>query len=803
MTSNAAVSSQLWRPDADQRRPPLISGEVYRPDILAVIERSIDALRPELRSLSDKIQAHPELKFEEHYAHEEYTRFMETQGFEVQRHYLLDTAWIATYTHGNDNSGDGKTLPVLGVNSEMDALPGIGHACGHNLIGIAGAAIACATKTAMETLDIDGKVVLLGTPGEEGGSGKVRLWEKGAYEGLDVCLMCHPAPGPPHGASLSGSLAVIQRQVDYTGHTAHAGLSPWEGQNALDAAVLAYTNIGLLRQQIKPTHRVHGVFGGQDWAPNIIPDQATMHWYVRAPTTKEAFETAARVKNCFTAAASATGCTMNISYESVRNELVQNKALGEEFTDIFRKRYGDIDYEWGIAGASTDFGNVSYLMPGLHPGFSIPTVPGGGNHTREFTCAAATDVAHETCYNVSKALAHVGMRVLTDEVFLARVKAAFEEDKRNRANPELMFEERYAHDVYTDFMGSQGWVVQKHYLLETAWVATYTHGQGGRVLGVNSEMDALPGIGHACGHNLIGIAGVAVACAAKAAMEKFNIDGKVILLGTPAEEGGFGKVRLWDKGAYEGMDVCLMCHPAPGPPYSISLSSCLALVRLQVDYTGKTAHAGLSPWEGKNALDAAVLAYTSLGLLRQQIKTTHRSHGVFGGEDWAPNVIPDNATMKWFVRAPLTKEVYETADRVKACFHAAAAATGTNVAFTSESMSNELVQNKALGDELADVVLKRYGTIDYEWGIAGASTDFGNITYLMPSLHPGFAIPTVPGGGNHTREFTAAVATDVAHEACYTVSKALAHVGMRVITDEAFSAKVKLAFEEDKKSRGF
>lgn len=130
--------------------------------------------------------------------------------------------------------------------------------------------------------------------------------------------------------------------------------------------------------------------------------------------------------------------------------------------------------------------------------------------------------------------------------------------------------------MYTEFLEAQGWVVQKHYLLETAWVATYTHGQGGRVVGVNSEMDALPGIGHACGHNLIGIAGVAVACAAKAAMQKLNIDGKVVLLGTPgkpfisvhaldivlkacvAEEGGFGKVRLWDKGAYEEMDVCLM-----------------------------------------------------------------------------------------------------------------------------------------------------------------------------------------------------------------------------------------------------
>ncbi|KAI9460666.1 hypothetical protein HD554DRAFT_1568862 [Boletus coccyginus] len=433
------TSSVLWQPDTGQSRPPLqvVSGEVYRPDILAVIERTVDELRPALRALSDKIHARPELSFEEHYAHDEYTHFMETHGFAVQRHYLLDTAWIATYTHhvkGNEGVGETVAVPVLGVNSEMDALPEIGHACGHNLVGVAGVAVACAVKAAVETLGIDGKVVLLGTPGEERGSGKVRLWEKGAYERLDVCLMCHPGPGRPYGARLRSSLAIISHKVDYTGHTAHAGLSPWEGQNALDAAVLAYTNVGLLRQQIKPTHRVHGVFGGQDWAPNIIPDQATMHWRIRAPTTKEVYETAVRVKACFEAAATATGCKMNISGGGVLNEIVQNPVLGEEFADVFRKRYGEIDYEWGIVGASTDFGNVSYRMPGLHPGFSIPTVPGGGSHTREFARAASTDAAHEACYNTSKALAHVGMRVLTDATFLARIKAAFEADKKKRGD---------------------------------------------------------------------------------------------------------------------------------------------------------------------------------------------------------------------------------------------------------------------------------------------------------------------------------------------------------------------------------
>ncbi|KAI5994146.1 hypothetical protein EDD15DRAFT_2509753 [Pisolithus albus] len=422
----------VWRPGDQKPRPSLLEGDVYRPDILEIIEKTVDELSPTLRELSQDIHAHPELKFKERYAHDVYTSFVERQGFVVQRHNLLETAWVATYTHGQGG-------PVLGVNSEMDALPGIGHACGHNLIGIAGVAIACAAKAAMQKAGIDGKVVLLGTPGkpvhfrEEGGFGKVKLWEKGAYEGIDVCLMCHPAPGPPHSVSLSSSLAVVRLKVEFVGHTAHAGLSPWEGQNALDAAVLAYTSIGLLRQQTKPTHRIHGIFEGKDWAPNIIPDNSAMYWYVRAPTTKEALETTERVKACFRAAAIATGCNLEISEGSIGNELVQNPVLGAELADVVRKKYGTIDYEWGIASASTDFGNVSYLMPGLHPGFSIPSVPNGGNHTPAFTEAASTIEAHEACLDVSKALAAVGMRTLTDGSFLSKVKLAFEEAKMARS----------------------------------------------------------------------------------------------------------------------------------------------------------------------------------------------------------------------------------------------------------------------------------------------------------------------------------------------------------------------------------
>jgi len=315
-------------------------------------------------------------------------------------------------------------------------------------------------------------------------------------------------------------------------------------------------------------------------------------------------------------------------------------------------------------------------------------------------------------------------------------------------------------------------------------------------------MDALEGIGHACGHNLIAIAGVGVALALKAALLHFNISGKISLLGTPAEEGGAGKVILLDNGAYADMDVCMMCHPAPGPKGSVSLSSSLALKRVKVEYHGQTAHAALSPWEGTNSLDAAVLAYNNISALRQQLRPTHRVHGIIEGKDWAANIIPDYSKMLFYVRAPTRAQMLGSVKRILPCFEAAALATGCKVTVEPQNMDMyDIRQNKALGEEVARIVLNNYGDIDYEWGIKEASTDFGNITYALPSLHPGFAIPTVVNGGNHTREFRDAAATEVAHDACLRVSKALAGTGIRVLLDDEFFEEVRRTFEEDKAIR--
>ncbi|KAM6501120.1 hypothetical protein JOM56_004134 [Amanita muscaria] len=422
------MSTIVWRPDDTSEPSPAKPGssELFREDIIEFIDKTIEEFSQELRDLSLDIHSHPELRYEEYYAHDALTTFMSKHGFNVEKHLHLKTAWRAAFSNGTG----GRTI---GVNSEMDALEGIGHACGHNLIAIAGVAVALALKAALLQFNISGRISLLGTPAEEGGAGKVILLDNGAYADMDICLMCHPAPGPKGSVSLSSSLALQRVEIEYFGHTAHAALSPWEGLNSLDAAVLAYNNISALRQQLRPTHRVHGIIEGKDWAANIIPDYSKLRYYIRAPTKAEMLQSVKRVLPCFEAAALATGCEMKLEPQSmVMADIRQNKALGEEVARITLKKYGDIDYEWGIKSASTDFGNITYALPSLHPGFAIPTVPDGGNHTRAFRDAAATEMAHNACLSVSKALAGTGIRVLLDDEFFDEVKRTFEEDKAVR-----------------------------------------------------------------------------------------------------------------------------------------------------------------------------------------------------------------------------------------------------------------------------------------------------------------------------------------------------------------------------------
>ncbi|KAF9653527.1 hypothetical protein BDM02DRAFT_3087288 [Thelephora ganbajun] len=416
---SSGVHPVFWSVGEDIQPSPLPQASLWNPGLWTTVEEEINALDASLRELSLSIHARPELLFEEKHAHDVLTDYVAKQGFEVKRNYILPTGWEAKFTHGSG----GRTI---GVNSEMDALPGIGHACGHNLIAIAGVAVACAIKQAIVKHNISGTVILLGTPGEEGGMGKKIMLEAGAYKDMVGCVMCHPSPGPNATSSLSSTLAIQRVAVKYKGRSAHAALSPWEGQNALDAAVLAYNNIAALRQQLRPHVRVHGVFKGEAWTPNVIPDNAEMNWLVRSPEYNEVQQIVQRVKKCFEASALATDCGVEVDADpkGSMKELIQNKDLGEAFEQIFNAKYGVVDRVYGIASASTDFILIATTaLPGIHPSFAIPTEPNGGNHTKAFTLSAASKEAHVACLNISKALALTGLRVLADDGLAQRVVA--------------------------------------------------------------------------------------------------------------------------------------------------------------------------------------------------------------------------------------------------------------------------------------------------------------------------------------------------------------------------------------------
>lgn len=233
-------------------------------------------------------------------------------------------------------------------------------------------------------------------------------------------------------------------------------------------------------------------------------------------------------------------------------------------------------------------------------------------------------------------------------------------------------------------------VTRNAYGVGTAFEVRYTSGEGGRVVAFNAEYDALPGIGHACGHNLIATSSIASFLATCEVVKSLTDDRgySVRLLGTPAEEGGGGKLHLIDAGAYKDVDACLMVHPFPvlsGAPNLLSSSSCsgqyLANDKVQVTFTGKPAHASAAPWEGVNALDAVVAAYVNISMLRQQILPTQKIHGVVlrGGE--RPNVIPASTTVDYYIRSETVKSLKGLTERVLKCFEAAAVATGCTVEY--------------------------------------------------------------------------------------------------------------------------
>jgi len=285
---------------------------------------------------------------------------------------------------------------------EYDALPGIGHACGHNIIAAAG--LGAALGAAVVAEELNGRLVVLGSPAEEGGGGKVFMIDRGALAGVDAAMMIHPADVDLRWMT---TIAVQQLRVTWNGQSAHAAAYPWDGRNALDAAVLGYMNVAALRQHIRPEERVHGVFTNGGDKPNIVPATAAMHWFIRAADLSKLEALKPRVLAALTAGGDATGCSVDYEWiEPAYADLLRNDAF-ESLYAANSAALGREVQEPGPHGAvvgSTDMGNVSHVVPSIHPMVSV--APSGvGIHTPGFAEFAASASGDEGVLDGAKAMA--------------------------------------------------------------------------------------------------------------------------------------------------------------------------------------------------------------------------------------------------------------------------------------------------------------------------------------------------------------------------------------------------------------
>ncbi|NYE95141.1 amidohydrolase [Psychromicrobium silvestre] len=356
---------------------------------------TIQASRERLIGLSERIHSHPETAWQEHRAAEWVGQALAESGFTVTNKYLgLETALFA-------KTGTGQFR--IGLCAEYDALPGLGHACGHNLI----AAIAVGAAIALAPLadELDATIEVYGTPAEEGGGGKIEMLKRGAFKGLDLAMMAHPAPLDAAGEK---SVAVSHSHLSYHGKAAHAAAFPEHGVNAADAFTIAQVSIGLLRQQLPSTARVHGVVTNGGDAPNAIPEHTEGRWYVRAPTLAALAEIAPKVRRCFEAGALATGCELEIIPES---EPYAELRVDEAALAAYLQNAEALGRHFATEGSavqmnrvSTDMGNVSHVVPTIHPYIGIGSLP-ALNHQKEFAAHCVGPAAELAITDAATALA--------------------------------------------------------------------------------------------------------------------------------------------------------------------------------------------------------------------------------------------------------------------------------------------------------------------------------------------------------------------------------------------------------------
>ncbi len=392
-------------------------------DLKDKVCKAIDDLAPVLLAASHAIHERPELAFEEKHAAALLAKSVEDAGLAVQREaFSLSTAYAASF---------GEGAHEVAILSEYDALPGIGHACGHNIIATAG--LGAALGLAKLGRQLPGRVRYLGTPAEEQGGGKELMARVGAFDKVDMAMMVHPAGVDTRTVP---SLCVSEVELVYHGKTAHAAAMPHLGINALDGVISAYQAVAQLRQHIQSNERIHGIITDGGAAPNIVPDRAAAEFYIRAGTAEGLFKLRDRTIACFEAGAQSSGARLELNwgrviYLDVRHNQPLARAYEKNAAAAGRAMFPAEKLPSG-SFISTDMGNVSYRVPSIHPLIAVAP-PHVSIHNPEFARYAASQAGDRAVIDGAKAMAMTTLDFMLDEKLRVEVKKDFEQQTQNAA----------------------------------------------------------------------------------------------------------------------------------------------------------------------------------------------------------------------------------------------------------------------------------------------------------------------------------------------------------------------------------
>ena len=377
------------------------------------VRNKVEAQCRELIQLSLKIHDNPELGFQEKKASSWLINYLEDNGFRVQKCVAgLATAFQATY---------GQEKPRIALLAEYDALPKIGHGCGHNIIAASAVGAGVASKFAIDSLG--GSIIVLGTPGEEIFGGKIDMVKADIFEEIDVAMMVHPNT---HNFVATQTLACISLDVEFFGKPAHAAAQPYRGINALEALILAFNSINSLRQHIKGEARIHGIITDGGEAPNIVPAHSAAKFLIRTPDNAYLAGLKEKVLNCFKGASLASGARLEYSwggktYAPMRNNMTLARLFSQNL-ELLGRHVDAFDPCFGFG--STDMGNVSQVVPSIHPTAAI-AAPEVLVHTPEFATAAASEDGHKGLLDAAKAMAMTVVDILGQPEMLGKIRQEF------------------------------------------------------------------------------------------------------------------------------------------------------------------------------------------------------------------------------------------------------------------------------------------------------------------------------------------------------------------------------------------